>query len=500
MANTNKETIDALGSDNNAKLLSREITWKDGFWIVSGGITGVLLSIGSTAATLGPPSWAIWAAATLLTFAHLFIYAEMSGMFPQRSGGTAVYAAIALKKYGKIFAPLNVWCSWLGWAPSPAIVVSIAGSYIVTGFFSDTSFARFSWVIADLSSFLPGIVLQVNSTILSGMFVLLVAFYLQHSGVLRMARTQFLLTTLSFIPIFLLAVVPLVTGKINWSNFQPFLLEGTTSWFSSSAFTLLMGGMFICLWSTFTTEAAMFYVSEFKNPAVDTIRTAVSSGFAAFLAFTVLPFTFLGVLGMSVLKDPSIVSGNPQVAVVKMAETTFGIGMGKWVTIMLIIAMTLVAITCMSSSSRTLYQSAIEGWLPSYLSDLNKHKVPTKAMWTDLCFNLFLLLLGNPIFVLAASNVAYLFGIILNLIGAFIHRIDRPSHYRPYKAPNWLMYYGVPVLVILDLAFIIFGANVFDKNALLYGVIGIITVFPIFYYRHYVVDRGIWPTVVKEDL
>jgi amino acid transporter len=496
-ANETDYNSDAIANSDRMK---RQITWVDAFWIVSGASTLVLFSIGSIAATIGTPSWLIWGASTLVGFVQLFIYAEMSGMFPNHSGGASVFGAIAWRRYGKIFAPLTIWCNWFGWTSVLAIGASIAGSYIISGFLANTAFANFSLTLLDLSAILPGITFKLNGTILVGAIILLIAFYLQHSGVLRMARVQFLLSVLSLVPITLLTVVPLLTGKVEWSNFSPFLLEGTTSWSSGSAFTLIMGGMFIAGWTTYACEAAMCYVSEYKQPATDTLKAVISSGLLALFAFTMLPFTFLGVLGMSVLKDPAMVAGDPQAAMVKMAEIGFGNGLGKWITVLLIMALILAIVTAMAGTSRTLYQSSIEGWLPKYLSKLNSHGAPTNAMWTDLIINLVLLSLGNPIFVLAAANVTFMFGVVMNLNAAWMHRLERSNHYRPYRAPDWLIYVGAPILSLFNLMFILFGANVFAPNALWYGLGAMALVVPIFWYRHYYIDRGVWPTAAQEDL
>jgi amino acid transporter len=291
------------------------------------------------------------------------------------------------------------------------------------------------------------------------MATILVSFYLQHSGILRMARAQFLLAILSLVPILLLSFVPLLTGKVSLSHFVPFIPEGVTDWQSPQTFTLLMGGMFIAGWTTYACEAAMCYVSEFKNPDKDTIRAVTSSGLLAIVAFGVLPFTFLGVLGMETLKDPAFVAGDPQSAIVKMAQMTFGSGLGIWLTIMLIMAVILSIVTAMAGASRTLYQSSKEGWLPKFLGQVNSHGVPTQAMWVDITFNIFLLLLGNPIFVLAASSTAYMIGVVMNLSAAWIHRRDRPTHYRLFRAPDWLINIGAPILALLNATFIIFGAN-----------------------------------------
>jgi amino acid transporter len=326
-------------------------------------------------------------------------------------------------------------------------------------FSADSWFATFSLTLIDLSALLPGITFKLTGPILVGMATILVSFYLQHSGILRMARAQFLLAILSLVPILLLSFVPLLTGKVSLSHFVPFIPEGVTDWQSPQTFTLLMGGMFIAGWTTYACEAAMCYVSEFKNPDKDTIRAVTSSGLLAIVAFGVLPFTFLGVLGMETLKDPAFVAGDPQSAIVKMAQMTFGSGLGIWLTIMLIMAVILSIVTAMAGASRTLYQSSKEGWLPKFLGQVNSHGVPTQAMWVDITFNIFLLLLGNPIFVLAASSTAYMIGVVMNLSAAWIHRRDRPTHYRLFRAPDWLINIGAPILALLNATFIIFGAN-----------------------------------------
>ena len=481
--------------------MRREINWVNAFWIASGASTLVLLSIGSIAATIGTPSWLIWALSTLIGFGQLFIYAEMSGMFPNRSGGASVYGAIAWRKYGKILAPMCIWCNWLGWTPVLALGATLVGSYVVSSFFPAKSwFATFSVTLLDLSALLPGISFKLTGPILVGAVALIVSFYLQHSGILRMARVQFLLAILSLVPILLLTFVPLLTGKVTFGHFVPFIPEGVTTWSSQQAFTLVMGGMFIAGWTTYACETAMCYVSEFKNPEKDTIRAVTSSGVLGIIAFGVLPFTFLGVLGMETLKEPAFVAGDPQSAIVKMAQITFGNGLGIWITIMLIMAVVLSIVTGMAGASRTLYQSSVEGWLPKYLSRLNSHGVPTRAMWTDLVVNLFLLALGSPIFVLAASSTGYMLGVVMNLSAAWIHRRDRPHHYRPFRVPDWLVNFGAPVLAALNAAFIIFGANTFAPGALWYGLGAVLLVIPIFWYRHMYIDKGVWPRAAQEDL
>ena len=69
-------------------------------------------------------------------------------------------------------------------------------------------------------------------------------------------------------------------------------------------------------------------------------------------------------------------------------------------------------------------------------------------MWTDLTFNLILLLMSDYVFILAASNVNYLIFNFLNLNAGWIHRVDNGRVPRPYKAPMPLFIAGVAMAYV----------------------------------------------------
>ena len=102
--------------------------------------------------------------------------------------------------------------------------------------------------------------------------------------------------------------------------------------------------------------------------------------------------------------------------------------------------------------------------------------------------------------MLAASSVLFLLSVCMNLNAGWMHRKDRPHHERPYRAPDWLVYVGAPILSLCNLAFILFGSDVFDPRALMYGMIALVMIVPVFYYRHYIVDKGVWPEAAQNDL
>jgi len=170
-----------------------------------------------------------------------------------------------------------------------------------------------------------------------------------------------------------------------------------------------------------------------------------------------------------------------------------------FVVVMLVLALVLSLMTSMAGSSRTLYQASLDGWLPRYLTKVNSHGAPTNAMLTNLGFNLVLLLLSDTVFVIGAANIGYLIFNFLNLNAGWIHRMDRPRQERPWRAPSWILAAGA-LLSFVNLAFMGFGADVYGSGTLETGLIFAALIVPVFIYRHYIQDKGVFPPEMAADL
>lgn len=477
--------------------LQRAISWTGAFWVASGVPALVLFSIGGIAATIGAPSWFVWTLSIFMGFLQSFTYAEIAGLFPNKSGGASVYGAIAWVRYSKLVAPLSTWCNWFAWSPVLAIGTGLAAGYILTALFPDNSIIK-TWQItlANLGWIKEGLAIRINSTFILGAIILLGIFIAQHYGISKAAKIQMVMAVAALLPLIIIGIVPLLTGDVLRANFSPFVpISG--AW-DKGGWTLFLGGMFIAAWSTYGFETAVCYTREFKNPKTDTFKAIFYSGLLCMFVFITVPLAFQGVLGVKGMTDPSILDGSG-VAKAMAGMVHGGAFIANLIVIMLIFALLLAIMTSMAGSARTLYQASVDGWLPKYLSHVNKHGAPTKAMWTDLCFNLILLLMSDYLFVLAASNVGYIIFNFLNLNSGWIHRIDNAHVDRPWKAPSWLI--GVnTVLAFVNMAFMGAGANVWGKGTLLTGLVWASLIIPVFLYRHYVTDKGVFPAKMLEEL
>ncbi len=507
--------------------LRRGISWTGAFWIASGVPALVLFSIGSIAATVGMTSWLVWALSICFGFIQAFSYAEIAGLFPNKSGGASVYGAVAWVRYSKLFAPVSVWCNWVAWSPVLAIGSGLAAGYILSILFgADAAINNWQVTLVDLGFVRAGLALRLNATFALGAAILLIAFMIQHRGISSTARAQVILGCVALLPLILIGVVPLLSGDVLRSNLFPLvpLAKDATgrvipgAW-DMAGITLFAGGLFIAAWSTYGFETAVCYTREFRDPKTDTFKAIFYSGLLCIFVFTIVPLSFQGVLGVGQLTAPAVLDATGKVispatySGMLSADIYSNMGVGRAmagmisaggiitniIIVMMILALMLSIVTSMAGSSRTLYQASVDGWLPRYLSHTNGAGAPTRAMWTDLCFNLILLAMSDYVFVLAISNVCYIVFNFLNLNAAWIHRLDRPDWERPFKAPWWLLGLGT-ILSYVNIALLGMGADVWGKGTLATGGIVIAMIVPVFAWRHYLVDKGHFPDAMKDDL
>jgi amino acid transporter len=482
--------------------MRRDVTWKGVFWIASGVPVLVLFTIGSIGATALGISWLVWIISILMGFSQSFTYAEIAGLFPGKSGGASVYGAIAWVRYSKWIAPISVWGNWYAWSPVLAIGTGLASGYILNYIFpADAKINTWSLTILNLGFLREGLELRVSAAFFLSVLILLFIFWVQHRGISGTAKFAIFMGVAGLVPLVIISFIPLFTGDVVSSNFSPLapiIGENGAGLWGMSGWKLFLGALFICAWSTYGFETAVCYTSELKDPKHDTIRAVVYSGLLSMFLFITIPFIFQGHLGVAGLSAPDIYSG---MGVAK--AMAIGIGSAKWiegvVVLALLLALFLCISTAMAGSSRTIYQASVDGWFPRYLSHLNKNGVPTHAMWTDLGFNVILLLMSDYVWVLAVSNVGYLTFNFLNLNSGWIHRIDSGNVPRPWKCPTVLIGFNT-FLAFVNCALIGIGANVYGKGTLISAAVFTALIIPVFWFRHFYQDKGRFPDRMYEDL
>ncbi len=295
---------------------------------------------------VGNLAFLIWAASMLMGFVQSFTYAEIAGLFPNKSGGASIYGAAAWVRYSKFIAPLSVWCNWFAWSPVLSLGCTIAAAYILNAFApipAANSPAVAAWIAAHGAAITGGHQAQVNAAIAAltpalrnwtlfshtlgpvsfslnatffiGMVIMLITFSIQHRGILGTANVQKYIGLLVIIPMAIVGIVPLLNGSVHASSYTPLLPLASYgapqlgSW-NIPSWTMVLGAMFIAAWSTYGFETAVCYTSEFRNPATDTFKAIFYSGLLCLALFILVPFTFQGALGLAGMLDPKIADGS----------------------------------------------------------------------------------------------------------------------------------------------------------------------------------------------
>ena len=241
--------------------LVRALDWKGAFWVAAGVPPLVLFSIGGIAGVAGKAAFVVWMISMVMGFLQSFTYAEMAGMFGNKSGGASVYGATAWLRYSKLVAPLSVWCNWFAWSPVLSLGCVIASGYILNALFpipgADNA-AVLAWVTAHLADYaattqsvvdyiaanagaapadaikavatsdavaaltpwvrtweavtinIPHLgTLHFNSTFVVGAVLMLIIFAIQHRGIASTAAAQRVLAIVVLVPLLLVGLVPM---------------------------------------------------------------------------------------------------------------------------------------------------------------------------------------------------------------------------------------------------------------------------------------------------
>ncbi len=493
------------GGAEGTHSLVRTLNWTHAFWFAAGTPALVLFSVGAIAATAGNVSPLVWTISILFGFVQAFTYAEISSMYPHKSGGASVYGALAWVRYGKMLGPISVWSNWFSWSPVLAIGTGLGAGYILNLFFTADHWIQ-TWQITllNLDFLKQGLSLRINSVFVLGWVLVLAVFCVQHRGVLKAANIQRILAITALAPLILIGLLPIFSGNISVDNYLPFVplahdAAGTPvagAW-DMAGWTVFAGALFIAGWSTYAFETAVCYTREFRKPGIDTPRALISAGLLCVLVFSLVPLAFQGSLGLNGMLDPGIYSGMG-VADAMAGMIGGGTVLKNIIVVLLILALLLTVSMSMAGSARTLYQGSIDGWLPRYLGRVNSHGAPVAAMWTDLGFNMLLLMMSDYVFLLAIANVNYMIFNFLNLQSGWLHRVDRPDTPRPYRAPTSILATGA-VLGFVNLLLLGMGANIWGSGSLAAGFAVALMILPVFAFRHYIVDGGKFPKQTFED-
>jgi signal transduction histidine kinase/ActR/RegA family two-component response regulator len=282
-------------------------------------------------------------------------------------------------------------------------------------------------------------------------------------GVKWVSRLSIPIATASASLALLSGLLPIFSGSVDWHRAFDFHL--TTPFAGAfGALTSLMAGLYLIGFAAPAFEAAACHVGETKDPNRNVPRAMFAAGTMAAIFFILLPVVWLGALGAEPLgKDLALVLG-PTFA------PLFGASAKAAAIWFMVLSMFHGTVQPLAGASRTLSQLAEDGLLPKVLALRSSTDAPWVATLLTAGMSIFFLLIGDPIWLIAAANFAYLIGITLPSVAVWLLRRDAPDMARPYRAPNSTITLGLVAAVVWGFSAIL-GFQQFGLPTVLFGLV-----------------------------
>ena len=374
----------------------------------------------------------------LLSWAATPGWTELILMYPNRVGGIAATCAEAFRPYSPILANLTGVCYWWGWVPTCGLTALLASS------------ALHQW-------YLPGIPVPVMATAIVLFFT-----FINLCGVKWVMRLAMPIATASALLAFLSAVVPVYSGSVDWQQAFTFhLTVPFPGWFGQV--TSVMAGLYLIGFAAPAFEQAACHVGETLDPNRNVPRAMFASAGLATLYFVVLPIVWLGALGPEPLgRELAVVLGPTFAPLLGGAAKATAI----WFMIFNMLHGTIAAL---AGASRTLAQLSEDGLLPEFLAKRSKTDAPWAATMLTTSMAIAFLLIGDPVWLIAAANLTYLIGIAMPNVAVWLLRRNEPEMKRPFRAPRGTITLGLLAAGVWGLTAIL-GFQQFGLPTVLIGI------------------------------
>ena len=414
--------------------LLKSLRWWDGFVVALANPGFLLGSLGFSIGSLG--GWGamlLWGVSMFLGTLQNWIYSETAAMFPDKSGGIALYANQGWRRYSTLVGPVATFGYWFAWSTVLSIFGIIVGSLIQTQWFSKST-----WTVYDGS-------VHLTLAHFIGIGAIILVWVANMRGIKPTLWMGYITGALLMVPLVVFIVVPYLTGDWSSSNMT---LTITGPW---GGWQLALVWLYVMGWSAYGVETCATFAPEYKDTVRDSNLALKTSALFSLVVYVLLPLGVTGTVGAKAA------IANPVAFYVPAFEKIAGTGVSGIMVVLLCGSLILSMNTATADGSRALYGIAKEGLTIKQLHHLSRHHVPARAMTIDMLMNILLLLfVGSTLSILVAGNLGYIASHFFALTGFLLLRKDRKNWPRPIKVSAiWL-----PIAALLacaNLVFIIVG-------------------------------------------
>ncbi len=397
---------------------SRQISWPGTVALAMGGSNQCLFLI--TALFVGQDDIpGQGSAAVPLLFLGLVLsymaapgWTELVLISPDKTGGIAAACTKAFRPYGQILSTLTGVCYWWGWVPTCGVTAIMSASAIS------------AWC-------LPGLPVAVIACA-----IVLAFTAVNLCGIRWATRLAVPIAVASACLAFASMLGPILAGQVDWTRSVDFhLTTPFPGWFGQV--TASMAGLYLVGFGAPAFEAAACHVGETIDPRRNVPRAMFISGAMAAVYFVALPLVWLGALG------PEALGHDLSEVLTPTFAPFFGSLAKSGVIGFLIFNMFHGTLQPLAGAARTLAQLADDGLAPRLLSRRLSTDAPVTATVLTAAFAILFLLMGDPIWLIAAANFTYLIGICMPSVAVWLLRRDAPEAERLYRAPRYTVGLGL---------------------------------------------------------
>src|SRR5215207_4133708 len=259
--------------------LLKAMTWWDGFVVALANPGFLIAGLGGSIGALGTTgAFVLWTISITLGALQNNIHAELASMFPNKSGGIALYAHEAWRKYSTLVGPLATFGYWIGWSVVLAVNGLVAGTLIQAEWFSDSTWAE------------TGAGFDISLPIVIGIGLIVLVWVFNILGVRPAVWFAYVTGALLCIPAFVLMFLPYVTGDWSSSN-----IEWQIG--ANGGLALALVWLYFMCWSSYGIEVVATFAPEYHDTQRDTRMALRSAALFSALVYILQPLGLGGTLG-----------------------------------------------------------------------------------------------------------------------------------------------------------------------------------------------------------
>ena len=391
------------------RTLLKAMSWWDGFVVALANPAFLIAGLGGSIGALGTGgAFLLVVISICLGALQNNIHAELASMFPSKSGGVALYAHEAWRKYTTLIGPLATFGYWIGWSVVLAVNGLVAGTLVTAEWFSDSTWSSSG---AGLTQPADRHRHRVHRD--------RVALQRLRRAAGRVVRLRDRRADLH--PGVRAHVPALHHGRLVELNIN-FDIG------ANGGLPLALVWLYFMCWSSYGIEVVATFAPEYHDSQRDTRMALRSAALFSALVYVLLPLGAGGILGTEVIAaDATLIAWYTQAF-----DALVGNFLGGVMIFCVVAGLLLSMNTATMDGSRALYGIAKDGMTIRQFGSLNRFRVARAAMTVDALLNVLLIsFFNNPIEIIAVSNIGYVFATCAALSGFLLLRKDRPSWPRP---------------------------------------------------------------------